>query len=741
MYLRLLFCLLFCGFAFSAPAQAIKIEGVILETVQDNQQKPLAGAAVYWLGKAKRAVQTDSLGRFGITQNLSDSILIVSFVGYVADTVKVKNSSKALTILLETSSQNLNVTVDARTAQTDAIQQKEMIRLKDLRKAACCNLSESFETNATVDVSNMDALTGTKQVRMLGLDGVYTQIMLENVSSLRGLAARSGLRMIPGAWIKSIDITKGSGSVVYGYESLAGQMNLQLHAPEHQEKIHLNAYLGFGRLEGNSNYSYQLNKKWSAATLLHASYNFWRQDNNHDGFLDVPNGYQYNGVQRFRYDSKNFVSQTLIQAVKDKNLSGETRFSENEPSNAYGVVLNQERVQFISKNAFLSQKSEEQSLGIVVSGIHHNSDNHFGLRSMQGQQNTLMANIIFQTCFGVGKLLRTGANLVYDHTQQKLWADSSFYDFSRKERVGGVFGEFTRSTDHYGIIIGMRADYHNLKGLLLTPRLNLRYNINPRQTLLLSGGRGFRYANIISDNLSYFISGRAVSLPSDANLEEDAWNMGANWSYSFGSNEEARFKGKLSVDFYRTWFSSQSVVDLETAAAISIYALQGQSYANSLHANLELNPHPRFELSTSYKYYHIKTTYRDFGERELPLVAQHRAMLNMAYKSQNRRWLYDLTFNAYSSKRLMPTFLLLPRDSERSPAFLIVNAQITRKFLNQLEIYLGGENLLNVMQHDLIIGADAPFSRAFDAARVWGPSMGSMAYLGLRWTLDKPSKQ
>ena len=131
--------------------------------------------------------------------------------------------------------------------------QIQKISSKELQKAACCNLSESFETNATVDVSFTDAISGAKQIKMLGLDGIYTQITQENVPLIRGLSSAYGLTYVPGTWIESIQIIKGAGSVTNGFESFAGQINLEYFKPENADKIFWNFYTNSeSKFENNS---------------------------------------------------------------------------------------------------------------------------------------------------------------------------------------------------------------------------------------------------------------------------------------------------------------------------------------------------------------------------------------------------------------------------------------------------------------------------------------------------------
>jgi outer membrane receptor for ferrienterochelin and colicin len=157
--------------------------------------------------------------------------LIVSHTGYKADTISVV-PMRELKVILATGKQLNEVKVISSRPSTyinsyDAFR-TQTITQKELFKAACCNLSESFETNPSVDVSYNDAVTGSKQIQLLGLAGIYTQLTVENLPGPRGLATALGLNSIPGTWIESIQLNKGTSSVANGYESIAGQINVEL---------------------------------------------------------------------------------------------------------------------------------------------------------------------------------------------------------------------------------------------------------------------------------------------------------------------------------------------------------------------------------------------------------------------------------------------------------------------------------------------------------------------------------
>jgi len=226
-------------------AQQDTLQGVVAEENEKGKVSPLVGVNVYWLGTTI-ATQTDENGVFSIQCLHETHSLVISYVGYQPDTVRIENH-EYVSIILKNANQleGIEITYRKKTTEIsylDPIKTQE-ISEEELFKAACCNLSESFETTPSVDVSFTDAVTGTRQIQMLGLAGGYTVVSQENVPYVRGLASSLGLSFIPGTWIESIQLTKGVGSVVNGFESRAGQINTELKRPETSEKLYLNAYL------------------------------------------------------------------------------------------------------------------------------------------------------------------------------------------------------------------------------------------------------------------------------------------------------------------------------------------------------------------------------------------------------------------------------------------------------------------------------------------------------------------
>jgi outer membrane receptor for ferrienterochelin and colicins len=722
----------------SAYSQTIK--GTVAEK-KEGKIITIPGVNIIWEGTHTGTV-SNSDGSFELAAPESfPAKLVFSFVGFRTDTVTVKDFSK-LNVTLKSSLNLEEVEVSART-QSTAIStiapiNTEYISTKELRKAACCNLAESFDTNASVDVSYTDAVSGARQIQMLGLDGTYSQLLSENIPSVRGLAASYGLAFIPGTWIESISVSKGAGSVVNGYESMAGQINVEFHKPEEAEKIFFNTYVNhLGRYEANLHVRNIINNKWSSLTFLHGSAVTQKIDMNRDGFLDTPLQRQLNVFNRWKYDSgKRLVAQFGVKALADERTGGQVAYNPSEDygtTNAYGIGINSKQFEAFSKAALNSQTSLFRSVGLITNFRHYKQNSYFGFRHYNGEQNTLYMNLIYQDILSTSDhKIKTGASFLNDHYTE------SFNDsmFSRTEIVPGVFAEYQYEIENkISLLAGIRGDYHNMFGFFPTPRFHLKYNLLPKTVLRGSAGRGFRVANAFAENSAVLASSRSIH--SLGTLKpEIAWSMGGGITHNLCLGTKGFV---INVDYYRTDFENQVVVDFDKdIRSIYFYNLEGRSYANSFQAEVILEASKSLEFKTAYKFYDVKSTFHG-NLLERPLISRHRMLFNTTYYTKFDKWKFDFTAKWYGATRIPghghentgDNHVHLPA---RSPHYWILLGQITRSFKN-FDVYFGGENLTNFMQHRPVIASEDPFGPNFDASLVWGPLMGRMFYAGMRWTI------
>jgi outer membrane receptor for ferrienterochelin and colicin len=716
--------------------QAQTLRGIVYENV-NNDTIPLPGVNIYWEGTQKGTV-TDAKGRFALKEAKGAHHLVFSFVGYANDTIHA-HSSDALFTHVMSSALNLNEVEVVSREKTAFVSRMSTVNTThissgELKKAACCNLSESFETSASVDVSYSDAVTGAKQIEMLGLAGIYTQMMSENMPDLRGLANSFGLGYVPGSWMESIQVSKGTSTVLNGYESMSGQINVEYKKPSAGDKLFVNLFQNhMGRSEANFNARTHLSKNLSTMLLGHVSHNGTRHDDNKDGFLDDPLYTQYNLFNRWDYMHNNYDIQFGIKALKESREGGQLSYDDQLPrdiNNGYGVKMNTERVAAFLKTGFIFNRPVT-SIGIQQQFTYHKLGSYFGLNDYDANQLSYYANALFQSYIGnTQHAYTTGASFIYDKYEEQL-NDSLF---GRTEVVPGVFFQYSYSDgEKINIIVGLRADHHNEFGAFVTPRLHLRYNFNEHTVMRATAGKGFRSPNVLAENTSLLASSRRLVFVNTPRMEE-AWNFGLNLSKHFDiGNRELT----VNIDGYRTNFVNQVIIDRDSdIELIRIYNLNGKSYSNSfqLEANYELLK--GLDVTAAFRVNDVKMTYND-ELLQKPLVNKYKGLVSMSYVTNQKKWQFDATAQFNGQSRLPNTEANpeIYRQVAKSPAYTILNAQVT-KYFRVWNVYLGGENLTNFKQNNPVIAAENPFGNHFDSSMIWGPISGIKVYVGLRYMIE-----
>lgn len=622
-----------------------------------------------------------------------------------------------------------------------------IVSSKELLKAACCNLAESFETNPSIDVNFSDALTGTKQIKMLGLTSPYIMITEENIPSVRGASQAYGLSFTPGTWVESIQITKGAGSVVNGYESISGQINTELLKPMKDIPFFLNAYGSTdSRFELNTHFNKKLSEKWATSLFVHGNARVAKNDMNDDGFLDNPLGKQFNIANRWQYTDAQtgWVSFLNFRFMKDEKQTGQLDFEPDRDkftTNYWGSEINTERFDFASKVGYVWASMPFQSIGFQNAFSNHIQQSYFGFNQYDIHQQSYYSNLIFNSIINnTMHKFATGLNFTYDKYSEFV----NLNDVSRIDSSVGTFFEYTfDNNDKFSAVLGARIDYHNRLGLFFTPRLHAKYIPWEKGVLRFSAGRGKRAANIFAENQQYFASSRTISiLDSDGKIyglnPEIAWNYGVSFTQNFQLFGK---KADVTLDFYRTDFQNQVVVDvMQSPQYVLFYDLKGKSFANSLQVDFNYEILKHFNLRSAYKYYDISTDYLS-GNFQRPLQAKHRIFANLEYETHQKengsQWKFDFTTNWLGKQQLPNTKTNAAADSfpEFSPSFAVMNAQITKVFSKTFEIYIGGENIGNYRQSKAVLGSDNPFGTNFDTSIVYAPIFGQMYYAGLRFKI------
>lgn len=724
---------------------------VLTGTIKDknNPKKNLGifGANVYWL-QTSVGTTTNKKGEFKIPYKKEYQKLVISFVGYKTDTITVNSLTHVRHYLTESNTlEEVAISAKKSSTQQSYLQTQNLVTINsdELLKAACCNLSESFETNPSIDVNFSDALTGTKQIQMLGLTSPYLLITQENIPSIRGAAQAFGLTFTPGTWVESIQITKGAGSVVNGFESISGQINTELVKPSTNHKFYLNAYGAVGgRLELNTHFNQKMSEKWQTGFYVHGNYRGEKFDKNNDNFLDNPLAEQINVMNRWQYTDaeKGWVSFINFRYLDDSKQVGEINFNpeEDKGSNTiWGSEIKTKRFDTSLKIGYVFPDMPFQNMGFQAAYSNHKQDSYFGLRDYNIQHQSFYSNFMFSSIIGdTRNKFKTGASFTYDKYDEFV-STTMNPNFNRKENSVGAFFEYAYdNADNLSVTAGLRLDHHNLLGTFVTPRLHMRYVPWGRGVLRASVGRGKRSANIFAENQQLFASSRAITIENaGGNIygldPEVAWNYGVSFLQGYKLFGK---KGDVTFDFYQTNFSNQVVVDWENPQEISFYNLEGKSIANSFQIEMNQNIIPYFNTRFSYKFYDVSADYKS-GNLAKALQAKHRFFANVSYETKKEEsdasWKFDVTYNWIGEQRLPNTNNQLPTHSD---SYNLLNTQITKVFSKKFEVYAGAENITNYKQKNPILGSDNPFGANFDTTIIYAPVFGSNLYVGLRFKID-----
>ncbi len=732
----------FIALLFSAFGLQAQVSGTVFGVDEFGNKETLVGAQVSLIS-SKMYTQTNAQGKFNLpAPTMLPDTLVIRFIGHYSDTL-ILETDMPLTLEIKLFNDNVRpeVVIEARSGAT-TIQKMNPILVQNLtedefRKAACCNISEAFETNASVDVSMPDPISGQRRIQMLGLDGIYTQINLENIPYFRGLSYAFGMSSIPGTWAHSMQVTKGTGSVVHGYESMAGMINIELKSAEAHDLLFVNGYLNrFGRAELNVQTARHFGtaKKWSSALFMHGSGFFMEVDNNKDGFRDFPLGQTFSALNRWSYEGKRFEMKAILSGHYDSKIGGQLGYDPRVSSGLFGAQIQNQDLEALVKMGFFLKNRPDGSIALLAKGKLYGNSTIVGNNDYQAQEQRFYFNSIYSDNLGCSsRKIQTGLSLVVAQFNERLVNGSiAPKDSSRLEIVPGAFGEFTWTKEKFNLIGGFRGDYHNLFGFIPSPRLHMKYSPTKKTDIRFSTGRAWRVPNYVADNTNMLSSNRIwVNM---STLEpEISWNIGGSLVQNF---DVAQTPFTLTLDYFHTRFEKQLIVDMEDQYFVFFYNLDGLSFSNTIQAELTTEPIENLELRFIYKYTDVRTTFGGVFQQRM-MVPKHRGLFNVNYRTKNERWEFDFTTSIMGMMRLTHIHNLDgTMEPENTEVFAILNAQVTHLW-KKWEFYLGGENLTNHIQKNAIVGADDPFGTTFDATRVYAPISGINVYLGFRYKIAR----
>lgn len=621
----------------------------------------------------------------------------------------------------------------------------ELITASELRRAACCNLGESFTTNPSVDVNYSDAATGARQIRLLGLSGSYVQMLTENIPNFRGAASPYGLGYIPGPWMQSIQVSKGASSVKNGYESITGQINVEMKKPQLDPSLSLNGYYDMmGKMEMNADGNLHLGGNWSAGLLTHFENGFSGHDGNDDGFIDIPRVRQMSVMPRVAYLGHNYVFQAAAKILGERRISGQDGHHAPAGLTAmplYEIRIDTRRWEAFAKNAYIFDRDNDGNVALILSGSGHDQDASYGIRICDVNQREAYASLMYERKWRGIHALSAGLSFNYDYYsfRYRLQADADMA-LSRsvsREAVGGGYAQYTFNLDDRIVAMaGLRYDYSDVYGSMITPRMHVRYNPSETVTLHASAGKGYRSPHPLAEYSYLLASSRKINIESDLRREA-AWNfgVGAGWTlYPAGKRLQ------LSGEYYYTDFDNQLMLNLDRDPhAAYIYSDAGRSYSHALQLEATFEPLNELSVTAAWRFTDVKAGYTGRGLSQKPLTSRHKGFLTVGWSPDMGLWQVDVTCVLNGSGRMPAPYEKADGTlswQERYKAFFLLNSQVTRNF-RHWSVYIGGENLTGFRQRNPIIGASDPWGPDFDATMIYGPLHGAMIYVGFRYNITK----
>ncbi len=713
--------------------------------VTDTKQQPLAGANVYWLNTTIGA-STNANGEFEISsQNIVKKRLIVSFVGYIPDTITITKQQYITIKLKETQALNeVTITEEKPGTYTSLIEpvKTEVITQTELTKAACCDLAGCFDSEGSVEPTTTNVVTNAKELRILGLSGVYNQILVDGMPLVQGLSYTYGISSIPGTLVDRINVAKGANSVLQGFEGISGQINVELKEPSNSEKLLLNVYTNsFMEKQFNANLSHKWGK-WSTIIAAHTTQPANKFDRDGDHFLDLPLLTRYSLYNKWKYsddDSLGFSTQIGLRYLSEQRIGGQTGFNpEADKGNTeyYGQTVQIEQPEIYTKAGY--RFNPHNKLAFSSSGFYQKQDSWFGTTSYKAIQTSFYANLQYELKWSGRHYLTTGFSYRYLNLDENILFTKNLLKrtyngrYLKKEMIPGIFAEniFHWRGDKAVLITGLRLDRHNTFGYFITPRALFKYEFTESTTARVSAGTGYKTINLFSENVNLLASSRDIIITGQLQPER-AFNWGVNLGHNkYWENITATF----GIDFYRTQFSNQIFPDYDTDPTKAIISnFTGKSVSNSFQAETEFKFYGIFEVKLIYNYLDVYQVIN--GSRYvLPFNPKNKITSTLSYKPESKKWHFDMNLHWYGEQMLANTTTnpIEYQTPVTSEPYTLVNAQFTKSW-ERIEIYAGCENIFDFRQFRPIISWQDPFGPYFDTSNVWGPTRGREFYFGLRF--------
>jgi outer membrane receptor for ferrienterochelin and colicins len=747
----------------------ISARGQMIRGLVKAEGEPLPYATLQWSGS--KGLAADSVGRFVLdATELKDLTITVSALGYKSQQVRIPATnklSKLWVISLSPTSEQLNEVVVSGTlsprSKSESAVAVERYEASFFKSNPTNNLLEAMgQINGLRPQINC-GVCYTGDLRINGLDGPYTMVLIDGTPIVSGLGTVYGFSGIPTGLIERVEVIKGPASTLYGSEAVAGMINIITQSPTKKPAFTADVW-GSTWLEKNVDLGmgYRLSTRIKALSGINLYHYGSPKDQNGDGFMDVPLQSRFSAFQKFDWERNRGRSASIAgRWVMEDRSGGQMNYRREfrGGDSVYGEQISTRRWELLGHYDL----PVNQKMRLTYSLNSHEQNSMYGTSPYVASQYIGFIQATWDKSLGSKSKWLNGLAYRFtwydDNTPATQTADGSRRNLPASTPLPGFFSQYEwRPGSQNTLLAGIRWDQHPVHGQIFSPRLNYKLSSkDQRSSLRIALGNGFRVANVFTEDHAALSGARRVVFTENLRPEQ-SYNLTLNASH--GIFHFSDFNLLIDASAFITHFSNRILPDYDTDPNLIIYGnLNGFARSQGVSANIDADFVNGLDINLGATLMDVSVFEEGIRSRQ-PFTEQFSAVWTIGYRPPTTKLRIDYTGTLYSPMRLPLLGELDPR-SDHSPWWSIQNLQINYLHSEAIEFYVSIKNLLNwtpVQRTPFLIArANDPFDRqvetdargrilatsanpyalSFDPTNVYAPNQGIRALIGIRLKLSK----
>lgn len=754
----------FFGFFFIFSVfftEAVSAQRVVTgEVLNTKNGEPVSGATVQ-VQDSLNTVFCDEQGKFSITLN-GDHDLYITAAGYAGKMVKMSKKEK-ITVYLAPQETELDAVVVTGTLKpvkkSESPIPVEVYSPQFFKKNPVPSIFEALQNINGVRPQLNCNVCNTGDIHINGLEGPYTMITIDGMPIMSSLASVYGLFGIPSQLIEKVEIIKGPASGLYGSEAIGGLINIITRDPSKAPLFTANI-MATNWQEYNADLGVKWNMGKKVKNLLGINYFNYQNplDKNDDGFTDVTLQHRISVFNKMNFQrSNNRAASIAARYFYEDRWGGDMRWNSSfrGGDSIYGESIYTSRWELIGNY----QLPVQERVTFSFSATGHDQNSWYGNTPYFGNQKIIFGQFLWDKDLGDDHSALLGVAGRYNNYDDNSTATIDTLTGQNKPDKFFIPGIFVQDewkiAPKHRLLMGLRYDYHPVHKSIITPRIAWKWSPGNKQVVRINAGTGFRVVNLFTEEHASLTGARAVELKEQLKPER-SYNINVNYSHGFESGSSV-FNIDLSA--WYTYFNNQIIPDYTTDPNKIIYGnLKGFSSSKGITLNMEGNVAHRLRMLLGLTLQDVsKVEEKNDNKTKVPLLLTEKwsGTWSVSYTFPGQSITVDYTGNIYGPMQLP---LLSDKDprSPVSPVWSLQNIQVTKRTLENVEIFAGIKNLLNwtpaknnpfiiARSHDpfdkevqfdndghAIATPGNPYALTFDPTYVYAPNQGIRFFAGAR---------